>query len=256
MFVYYTKDQFLVSLDVLGRRWLTYATEFLPREWAHIIGGFPWIAILIALLAGMLFIQLCVKRKIGITWLLLFITFGSMIVLVRYMRVPIFSSFITFIHPYILMITAWVSYEILKRNRFLGICIIVLVTIGTGIKTTQEVFGPKYNWTAFHSKSIRQYLVETFPGKKFSVYDLQYLEVGRSVPFAMYMDEWNLLSDKGMKIGFIRQKNQGLLHTDILLSKPGLISDLSSSSSATLIKDGWIPVNAERIYRETEDWME
>lgn len=256
MFTYYTKDQFTISLDVLGRRWLTYGTKFLPQEWSHIIGGFPWVAVLVAILAVFFFMFILIKRKITKSWVVLFFTFASMIILVRYMRVPIFSSFITFIHPYILLITAWVSLELLKRNKIIGLFITLLIVIGTGIKTTNEVFGPKYNWTAFHSKNIRQYLVDTYPGKKFSVYDLQYLEVGRSVPFVLYMDEWNLLSENGMKVGFIRQQNQGLLHTDILLTKPGLISDLSSSSSAILKRDGWIPVSAKRIYTETEEWLD
>ncbi|KKQ34136.1 MAG: hypothetical protein US51_C0052G0006, partial [Microgenomates group bacterium GW2011_GWA2_37_6] len=36
---YYLHDQYKISLDVLGRRWKTYAGVFWPNAWAHVIGG-------------------------------------------------------------------------------------------------------------------------------------------------------------------------------------------------------------------------
>ena len=36
---YYLFDQYKISFDVLGRRWLTYVGEFLPQSWSYIIGG-------------------------------------------------------------------------------------------------------------------------------------------------------------------------------------------------------------------------
>src|SRR4030042_7009488 len=111
MLYYYMKDQYITSLDVLGRRWLTYLTEFWPKEWAHIIGGNIWLAIAVAGLACCMFLYLVIRRKMPQTWGLIFTTFAGMVILLRYTRVPLFSSFIVFTHPLVLLISGWVIYR-------------------------------------------------------------------------------------------------------------------------------------------------
>lgn len=242
MWYYYRIDQFNISLDVLGRRWLTYLSDFWPREWAHVIGGNPVIAVGIAVLAVLLFVGFLAKKKLKKEWLLLFLSFFCMVVLVRYMRVPIFASFITFAHPFVLLISAWVIHQAFKFNRVIGIVFLLIILTGSLWKTQREVFTPVVNWTAKNSEEIIKVLESKYPGERFSVYDLNYGETRRSVPLVLYLDEKNLLSDSGRRIGFISANAEEIF------------IDLSSSDSARLKEDKWIQVNPSFIYRSTEEW--
>jgi len=254
MFYYYRYDQFNISLDVLGRRWLTYLSDFWPREWAHILGGFPYIAMGIAIIVLFFFGYYILKRKLSSYWLLVFISFFCMVILVRYTRVPIFASFITFMHPFVILITGWGVYKLVKHNRYAGYLFLLCVFIGTIWKTSIEVFTPRVNWTARAAIETRNMLTKKYPNEKFALYDYKYDETRRSVPYVLFLDEANLLSDSGRKIGFIRAKAQELLQTDIISTDGGLISDLTSSSSATLLSDGWVFINPSKIYSSTEEW--
>ncbi len=254
MFYYYTKGQFAISLDVLGRRWLTYLKVFWPTEWAHMIGGLPGIAIGIAVLSGLCFVWTAWKRQLKREWVVIFLSFACMVILIRYMRVPIFASFITVTHPFVFLITAWGIYVIGKQWKAVGLIVFAIILAGSIWKTYRELSPKHVNLTADSAKETRLLLKKLYPGEKFAIYDLNYDETRRSVPTALYLEEQGMIDEHGRPIGYIRAKTQAIFHTDIISSSSGLISDLSSSSSATLTKDGWIRVNASDIYRETEDW--
>ncbi len=254
MLYYYRYDQFNISLDVLGRRWLTYINDFWPREWSHIVGGVPNIAIGIALIVILFFLYYVWKRKLPLHWIVIFISFFCMVVLVRYTRVPIFASFITFMHPFVILITGWGIYKLIQHYRYIGYLFLLCVVIGSFWKTSIVAFTPKVNWTEKAAKDIRNMLITKYPNEKFAIYDYKYNETRRSVPYVLFLDEVNLLSDTGRRIGFIPSKAQEILQTDIISTDGGLISDLTSSSSATLLTDGWAFVNPSKIYSSTEEW--
>ena len=256
MIYYYRFDQFNISLDVLGRRWLTYLSEFWPKEWAHIIGGLPQIAILIAVLAVGFFVLQIIRKKMNTSWLFIFLSFGFMTVLVRYTRVPIYSSFITFTHPFVILITAWVLYRVYCIKRHLGIALIFVVFVFTMMKTGNEVFSEHINLTARASKEVRSMLTQMYPGETFAFYDWKYEEAPRSVPIVLYMDEKNLLSDEGRAIGFTRRRTQDGLLAPIISTASGTIADLSASSSARLVEEQWIRINPSSIYAWTEEWRQ
>lgn len=256
MFYYYTKGQFAISLDVLGRRWLTYLKVFWPTEWAHMIGGLPGIAIGIAVLSGLCFVWTAWKRQLKREWVVIFLSFACMVILIRYMRVPIFASFITVTHPFVFLITAWVIYSVGKQWKFIGVAAFSIILIGSMWKTYSELRSDHINLTAIISKETRDTLKRQYPGEKFAIYDLIYDEVRRSVPAVLYLDEEDLISDVGRPIGYIRAKAQERLETYVIASSSGLIADLSSSSSAVLATDGWVRVNPADLYRETEEWKQ
>lgn len=256
MVYYYTKGQFAVSLDVLGRRWLTYLKDFWPTEWAHMIGGLPGIAIGIAVLTGLCFAWSLVKRKLKREWIVIFLSFACMVVLIRYMRVPIFASFITVTHPFVFLITAWCIYTIGKQWKAIGIAVFAIILAGSIWKTYKELSPEHINLTAIISKETRDTLKQRYPGEKFAIYDLIYDEARRSVPAALYLDEQGLISDEGRSIGYLRAVAQERLKTDIIASSSGLIADLSASPSAILTTQGWIRVNPSDLYRETEEWKQ
>lgn len=255
MIYYYRVDQYNISLDVLGRRWLTYLNDFWPREWSHITGGVPYIALIIAVMVICSFIYGVYKRSISKEWIMIFISFMGMMVLVRYTRVPIYSSFITFAHPFVLLITAWGIYTFQKINRPIGILLFCVVLLGSVWKSSVEAFTPRQNWTAKMSMDTRSMLKSRYPNEKFAIYDYKYDEARRSVPLVLYLDEQDLHSLTGRRIGFLRENQQAFLQTDIISTESGLIADLSSSDSASLINHGWMRVNPPDIYHATEEWL-
>lgn len=255
MIYYYRVDQFNISLDVLGRRWLTYLNEFWPREWSHITGGLPYIALIIAVAILFSILYRLYKRKFSIEWIMILVSFMGMVVVVRYTRVPIFSSFITFAHPFVLLITAWAIYTIQKINRPFGILLLGVILSGSIWKSSIEAFEPRENWVAQISLETRRMIQNLYPNEKFAIYDYKYDESLRSVSLVLYMDELHLLSPTGRRIGFLRANQQVFLQTDVISSRSGLIADLTSSDSASLVHHGWIRVNPSDIYHATEEWL-
>jgi len=254
MIYYYRFDQFNISLDVLGRRWLTYLTEFWPKEWAHIIGGFGYIATIVAVLAVCFALYQCVRGRIKKIWLYVFISFGCMVILVRYTRVPLFASFIAFTHPFVILISGWVIYQLYQYKRSVGIISCILVVVCTMVKTNKEVFTTKINESVRLTKAIRARLASMYPGEKFDVYDYKYDDINKSVLTVLYLDEKNLLSDSGRRIGFTRSTLPYLFETPMISSASGFIIDLSATTSAFLVGEKWIRVNPTYIYKSTEEW--
>jgi len=254
MIYYYRFDQFNISLDVLGRRWLTYLTIFWPREWAHIIGGLPQIAMSIAVLAVCFFMFRVIRKKMSKSWILVFLSFACMTVLIRYTRVPIFASFITFTHPFVLLITAWVLYQTYRIKRIIGVTFILVVLFFTLQKTGHEVFLQPSNGFTDMSKNIRAMFIEKYPGETFAFYDWKYEMAGYTLPIVLYMDEKNLLSDNGRPIGFTNRGPQDGLQAPVISTVLGYIADLSASTSAGLVEEGWIRINPSFIYKSTEEW--
>jgi hypothetical protein len=74
----------------------------------------------------------------------------------------------------------------------------------------------------------------------------------------MYLNVANKVSDGGKKIGLENFDKGSKMRIDLPLiieDKLGFqIYDLSSSSSATLLKDKWIFVNPSEVYRTSEQW--
>jgi hypothetical protein len=254
MIYYYRFDQFNISLDVLGRRWLTYLTQFWPKEWAHIIGGFPYIAISIALLSICFVLYQSARGKIKKVWLYLFLSFGCMTILVRYTRVPLYASFIAFTHPFVILISGWVIYQLYRYKRSIGVIACMLVVVCTMLKTNNEVFTTKINESVLLTKAIRAQLMSMYPGEKFDLYDYKYDDINKSVLTALYLDEKNLISDSGRRIGFTRSTLPYLFETPMISSASGFILDLDATTSSFLVEEKWIRVNPTFIYKSTEEW--
>jgi hypothetical protein len=255
MLYYYRVDQYRISLDVLNRRWSTYLTSFWPTQWAHIIGGNIWIAMGISVLACILFVYFLVKRNIGRVWIVIFVTFACMTVLVRYTRTPLFASFIVFTHPFVLLISAWVIYQVFRFQKIIGsilLSIIVLFSINASVQE-MRVFG---NLSTPIDIAVRNMLVAKYPNETFSLYDWKYSTSGLSLPMVLYLDAGNLSSDSGRRIGVMRSEEATKLSLTPIATFSATLVDLSASDSAHLQKAGWHDVNPNAIYHQTEDWQE
>lgn len=102
-------------------------------------------------------------------------------------------------------------------------------------------------------------LKNTYPGQKFDVYDYGYLHGHSSLPLVMYLQNGNLTSDSGHRIGFIDEleKSKANLKYYPVISGEDVgiqLVDLNSSTSSQLRLSNWAPVNPSYIYDSVENW--
>lgn len=255
MIYYFLYDQYRISLDVLGRRWLTYAGVFWPKTWSFIIGGFPPAGYLIIIgLAGISAFNF-VKKNIAREWLIIIMSFFSSVIILRYTRTPLFASYLVFLHPFVIMLTGWLIFNLIERSALVGLLIFLGITLGSMSQNIPEIKNAG-NSTAMRAEYWRDLLIEKYPGKKFTIYDYNYRSSGYSLPMVLFLYEKGKLDDGGYKIGFGAFKDASLsAHPVIEGNKMGFdLWDLNSSSSAQLLKAGWSFVNPSEIYRATEEW--
>lgn len=255
MVQYYLYDQYEISLDVLGRRWLTYAGIFWPKIWGHVIGGNTITGYILT--TGVLFITFYtfIKKRIQKEWSILLISFLVSVVALRYTRTPLFDSYFVFLHPFIILLTGWLMYTVYKIKKVFGIALLTVILTGSIIKDIRLIVSAE-NYTDFQVKNWIRTLMPQFPNNKFAIYDHKYRTVGKSLPLVLYLNTDKKISDNGLKIGMVLATTSGQFKQPIVAgNNTGYqILDLSSSTSAQLKNEGWIFINPSAIYKSTEEW--
>lgn len=255
MIHYYLYDQYKISLDVLGRRWLTYAGVFWPNAWSHIIGGNVVTGYVLTI--GTLFIALYsfLKKRIQKEWGILLTSFLLVVIVLRYTRIPLFDSYVVFLHPFIIFLTGWLIYTVYKIRKALGVILIMAILVGSIMKDIRQIRSAE-NYTDFLIKNWKKTLTSQFPNDKFAIYDHKYRTVDKSLPLVLYLNSDRKISDNGIKIGVMIATISGEFKQSIVVDdKTGYqILNLSSSTSAQLKNEGWIFINPSAIYKSTEEW--
>jgi hypothetical protein len=257
MLEYYFFNSEQVSYEALGRRWMTFLGIFVPSAWAYTIGGFRWVGYLLMLLSGILFLFLAYKKKLAKEWYIIFFSTFVMIILLRYTRTPIFESYFVFMHPLILLISSWCVYILFTIRKELGILLGILIIITSFSRSSLEI--AKQKSTAVQDVSfVRSHLRTTFPGEHFVIYDHRYRTTSFSLPLTLFLDEEDLLEEKGRRIGVTGYYNKDDKNS---ISVPSLwpdtkyaITDLSSSTSAQLKQQGWVLIDPETVYLSVQEW--
>lgn len=254
---YYFHDQYLVSLDVLGRRWLTYAGIFWPNVWAHVIGGQMIIGYITIFITGAIFLYGILKKKISKEWYIILASFFCIIVIIRYTRTPLYYSYIVFLHPFVLMLTGLAVYFLYKSKKILGIVALAILLIGSSIENVRQINSER-NFTSILVNDWKSTLLKKYPNKKFALYDYMHKTVDKSLPLTLFLDSDSKIDDKGMKIGLVINASKLRPKRPIINGKEGdhQIVNLESSTSAQLKRDGWAFVNPSSIYKTTEEWYD
>jgi len=255
MFNYYLHDQYKISLDVLGRRWLTYAGVFWPNAWAHVIGGHVIIGYATTFALGVVFLHELFKKRISKEWYIIFVSFFCMVVVLRYTRTPLFYSYIVFLHPFIIILTSWVVYLLYKSKRGLGMTALVFLLVGSSKENIAQI-NTEGNYTSMYVQEWKKTLLAKFPNRKFALYDYKYKTVDKSLPLTLFLDSASRIEDDGMKIGLLIGASRLRPKRRIINGNEGAhqIVDLNSSTSAQLEDEGWVFVNPSAIYKSTEEW--
>ena len=255
MATYFSSDQAKVSYEVLGRRWLTFLGYFIPLSWARITGGSIIISYGIIILLIITIGKMLVKRTITREWLVIISSTMAMIAILRYIRTPLFDSFLIFLHPFIFLLTGIAIQNVFRYKKVIGIMSLVIILAGSMILSIKDIWGAT-NYTAKRAASWRGQLIEKYPTKKFAVYDFLNGTGSISLPLVLFLNEHGKIDDKGLKIGIvIATSGAEFQHPVISGDKTGYqVLNLDSSKSAELKQSGWVFINPSEIYNSTEGW--
>ena len=103
------------------------------------------------------------------------------------------------------------------------------------------------------ANSMVNILIKKYPNGKFNLYDYRYSHPERSLPISLNLFNKNMLDEDGLKIG-ITYDTEKASPTFIGRVNGLQLVNLSSSSSAQLIKSGWVSVNPKAVYNSVENW--
>lgn len=244
-FIFIAVDQFA---SWVPNSWRIYTTEYWPKTWASIIGGNRIIALaIVAILSVGTIIQIKNIKKLpasqakGIKiFLSVTITFVLEFLLYRYYRGQRFNYYSFFAHPAVLILTAWVTYKIIKFNKLLGITIFAIISIGS-IQAATGSLKPGPTPLA-RINNLKSEIYNSYPNDNFDIYGcvLNPEEVSHPLALFMYRDGRN--NPNGIKIGVC-------LETDApwrVLTPEDFLS----------IKTFWYNRSTPNVYHETVEWWQ
>lgn len=252
---YYLIDQYKISLDVLGRRWLTYIGILWPGLIANVIGGNAIIGYFISIISFVVLTYAFFRRSVPKIIFLVSVSCIISLIFIRYTRTPIFESYIMFMHPWVFLIVGWVILFISKKNMILGFTFLAAICIGSVYKDIIQITNSN-NYTATLASNWSEELLKKYPSKKFAVYDYKYVTAGKSLALVLYLDKLGKIDNNGFKVGLtISTPGASLVFPSIIGEKGGYqIFNLDSSSSSEILNDEWILLNSGKVYSSTEEW--
>lgn len=257
MFTYYFNNSNPVSYEMLGRRWLTYMSIFWPKEWSHITGGLLSIGIIALVVSVFMIGRSMVKKQLPKEIVSLTLAAVISVILLRYVRTPLYSSYLTFLHPFILLMVGWSLWKVIQKNIYLGLSLLLIISAGSFVTTWHDLT-TSTNTTITLVNNWKERLDTMVQAPSYRIYDQNYQNVGLSVPLSLVLDVAGKSSADGLNLGVGYGKIFGAPEAGIAIGKStGLqIFDLSASTSSELNQGKWIPVDAKSIYLATEEWMQ
>ena len=180
-----------------------------------------------------------------------------MVVILRYLKTPLFESFYVFIHPFVLVLTAYLIYHLYMFKKGIGMLVFVTVIGGTLITNWQHIQSGE-NITHMFASTWSHELKQKFPGEKFAVYDYEYKYRDKSFPLVLYLMSEDMIDDNGKRIG-IAVTSKEVDHSETYQSIIGntgsyQVFDLEASSSSQLRGSKWSFVNPSQVYKSTQSW--
>ncbi len=257
MLMYFTSSQSKVSYDELGRRWLTFLTDYVPTSWGRIVGGNILFGYLEIILVGVTFLVTLYKKIIEKKWIIVIVSTVLMTIALRYIRTPLYENYTTFIHPFVLLLIAWSILNLYRFNKYAAILVLGIIVSFSSISLWKDI-GNSTNFTNISTKQYVSFLKNKFPDEKFAIYDFNYGNKQNTLPLVLYLQTEGLLDDMGRRIGMVIVANSTIKinpHKAIYGGNGGYqLVDLTASDSAELQKAKWAFVNPSIIYNSVQYW--
>lgn len=240
LFRYITQDQFRTSYEQLGRRWLTYLLNLWPAVLGQIIGGNKWIGTISSIaIVGLFGLQSVAKKLRNEEKILLFSVVFAVLIL-RYVRSPLFDSYFMFFHPFAFILVAGACNQLLKF-RVIGLTLLLVLIAGSVFSLKTHILDSR-NVTARLVTSWKNELINKYPNQSFALLDQAQRTKNLSVPLSLILYGEGKSSQDGRKIGLA------------VVNERFELVDLAASTAAELSENQWAPVDPKSIYEETEEW--
>lgn len=245
---YYSSSQAQVSYEVLGRRWLTFITDFMPQAWGFIVGGNKLAGAISMIVVACIAVFSFFKKTLSRQLVVIILSTMLMFAVLRYTRAPLFESFFVFIHPFIIVLTGWALYFLMQQKRAVGILAFAIILLLTLYKDLPEIRGGA-NYTPKEANSAKEELMSLFPNGKFAIYDYQFKTTINSLSLVLFLSAANKISDNGQKIGITNTQQE----LPIIEKREGYtMFDLSEVNDTEIKK--WALMNPSEIYHSTQTW--
>lgn len=186
--IFITVDQYKIYIP---NRWLTYIWDYWPQTWSYIIGGYKYIGTIIIAILSILTVLKIKSWQNHKAFFLVAAIFLFEVVLFRYYRGEKHVYYTLFTHPYVLLLTAWITFQIFRFNNFLGVVLFGIITIATFNQSLADL--DKRGTTLSEINSLKSEIYAKNPDVRFDIYGCQPSPNSISHPMAlsMYVDGRN-----------------------------------------------------------------
>jgi len=244
----------------LPKRWLTYIGVFWPKMFSHVIGGHPLMGYILGFFLLCVAVYSFLNKKFSKLIFFVLSFFAANIIILRYFKGGIYDAFLVYMHPFILILTAYIVFLLKRKNIVLAIVLFTLIFIVTINKDIYEI---KYatNGTAIRATAYMNDLENNYPQEKFSLFDYGFRNASISYPTVMYLMKNGLTDSVGRKIGFADATDSAKFkeHDAPLIkgkaSSSPVMLDLNEYSDRELDEMGWFSINPDTAYNSVERWF-
>ena len=222
-------------------RWLTYIGNYWPDTWSNIAGGNYWISWVIIFFLAIFTLIGLVRFSLHKKIYLVIAAFLLEIVLFRYYRGERFFYYSFFAHPYVILLTGWTIWQLLKRNKIIALFLFLLISIFTIKKALETLVISDINFIKI--LATKQEIYAKYHNETFDIYGCNFTEgnlVSYPLAYFMYLDGRN--EPGGRKIGLCFTGGQPIGWKEL------------SQKELEKAKPTWFNRTTEQVFKETAEW--
>ncbi len=242
------------SNNYIPNNWHIYLLDFWPKFFGYIFAIPERASIVMVGLVCLSYIYyFFVQKKKNITVVLLLTIFAIIFLLLRYYNAERSFYYFIFLEP-LLFIVVGFALRILGKNNIGKVLmgVVCLVFIALSLPKNMEQTKPNHDQRVARSNVLL--LQKTFPSENFVIYTCQQKAIERALGVAVLMEEKNILSDTGQKIGFNNSLDNCQLPGIDVTAVGGDIYDFHKIPDPILNKYGWYKITSETVYKNTVLW--
>jgi hypothetical protein len=255
MIYYFLFEKNKPEFAVLGRRWLTFVTKFIPQSWGIIVAGIDYIGYLFAVLFPIFFIFKFYKKTLKKEWIVIGLSLVLMEIILRYTRTPLFDTFYAFLHPFIILISGYLIYIVFRRQKYIGLLFLIVVSISALQSDINQIKTGFTNNLLNDANISSQKINAMYPNKNFAIYDYLFQTSAESQTLSLIYSTKNRIDDHGTRVGVSNRDLDSTSKAKFLFTNGAYrLYDLSGLSSAEVISEGWVLVNPSAVYASTQSW--
>jgi glycosyltransferase involved in cell wall biosynthesis len=244
-------DYFLIAQYriYVPNSWRLYILNFFPNYWSFVTGRYYFIAFLSAIVSMIIFIVLTIKRKLSQDIVFLGFIFAILVFVNRFYKGERSEGYFLYLAPFILIFSGLAIYFLLERKnkllKSLGIVMFVILILGS-LVTIRNLYYPT------RAQAVQQeadFLMQTYPGKKFALYDYNFKLYDSGVALSHILSFRNLEDSKGINIGIGCDTPSCSKGAKII---PGSRMELITANKLNGKK--WKRINRDGVYDEVIGW--